>query len=361
MKNQKGYSLLMVLGAIVIIGLLVPPLAYQILSSSTQASQTDQSVQLENMYDMGKQTGRTHVENAVKGNAGYAGFDGIGDNVTWDDVVDHFSEELQVGVENNTLDINNLDFTTYSGDVEVEFIRVEEVDNRLEIEYRVVPVINSDPSDEVTETFYVGIEGGEGSEDDDWIDEDGEIPDDIFGDDTIIETSNNPNLNTKDNPITDLKYTVFAGYSVTLPSNENYEIDGPLAFSVTKNNGSRGEVTFPGSKSTAVINGDVYAASVIIDVKQDTTFTILGDLYVYNTTFKFDNSERNSNICVDGNIYDYGDNDFDNAREDGFHYIESCDDITDSMKVYYTGEVIGGGPGGGSYIEGLILEGTRGD
>ena len=363
MKNQKGYSLLLVLGAIVIIGLLVPPLVYQIISSSTQASQTDQTVQLDNMYDMGKQMGRRHVEAAVAGELDYSGFDAIEGNVTWEEVVNHYTAELKVGSEEGELDIDNLNFMRYFGNVKVEFIRVEEVNDRLEIEYLVTPQINNQDSEAITETFYLGREGGDGEssdDDSDWFDEDGEISDDFFGDDTKYETDNNPNFNTEDNPITDLKNTVFAGHSVTIPSNKDYIIEGPLAFSVSKNNDEKGTVAFPGSKSTAVINGDVYASNVIFDVKQNTQFFINGDLYVHDTLFSFDNSEKDSFICVDGNIYDFGENDFDNAREDGFHYIESCSDITDSMKVYYTGEVKSGGPDG-SYIEALILEGTRGD
>ena len=360
MNNQKGYALLLVLGAVVIIGLLVPPMAYQIISSSSQASQTERNVQLENMYDMGKQMGRRHVETAVKGEVGYGGFDAIADatdgEVTWEDVENHFKAELQVEADIEPFKIDNLDFQTYGGSVDVKFTRVEEISDRLEIEYEVTPEINADASDTVTETFYLGREGGDGSE---WLDDDGSISDDIFGDDepNLFEGSGNHASGNVDQE-EDFTNAIFRNGQLVL-TNDN-TANGPMAF------GNGVEVRTPSNNGDIDINGDVYFADSIFAVYQNSKVRIQKNnekvqAHFFNTQFEFKHDRDEPYIFIDGDVYDYGGNTFKRTQTEDFVKVENYEEVENSdvrREVYYTGELISVNP---SFMTGLVLEGTRGE
>ncbi|WP_226680235.1 hypothetical protein [Sutcliffiella horikoshii] len=52
-RNDKGYTILIVLLTIVVIGLIAPPLINSVMSSSLQNQKTEENVQLENLTEMG--------------------------------------------------------------------------------------------------------------------------------------------------------------------------------------------------------------------------------------------------------------------------------------------------------------------
>ncbi|TYS68929.1 hypothetical protein FZC76_08345 [Sutcliffiella horikoshii] len=53
LRNDKGYTILIVLLTIVVIGLIAPPLINSVMSSSLQNQKTEENVQLENLTEMG--------------------------------------------------------------------------------------------------------------------------------------------------------------------------------------------------------------------------------------------------------------------------------------------------------------------
>ncbi|WP_157100905.1 hypothetical protein [Salisediminibacterium beveridgei] len=322
---------------------------------------------------MGKQMGRRHVETAVNGKGPYEGrgFDKIeseaGGEVTWDDVVEHFEGEF-VEKEDGSFKINNLDFQTYDGNVDVKFTRVEEINDRLEIEYVVTPEINENDSQPVTETFYLGRKGGDGTGGgpEDWFDdEDGTIEDDMFGEDSIvIDDNNNENLNSQWDQVNDQeKYsnTIFKGKGVTLPGTGEYHLIGPIAFNVDD------DIKFPGSSSSVQVKYSLYISDSIFDLKQDSTFLVeSGNAHFNDVSFEFQHN-RSAKMCIDGDIFDYGGNTTkERSNEDPveaeFYPTNSCDFANlDPRKIYYTGELKTGDLTEPDFMTGLILEGTRGE
>lgn len=66
-RNEKGYTILIVLLTIVVIGLLAPPLINSVMSSSLQNQKTEENVQLENLTEMGIHYFRNDVTKNITG------------------------------------------------------------------------------------------------------------------------------------------------------------------------------------------------------------------------------------------------------------------------------------------------------
>lgn len=61
-KNEKGYTLVAVLLIIAVVGIMTPPLINSVTSTTVQNQRTEQSVQLENFTDMGKEYFRNTIQ-----------------------------------------------------------------------------------------------------------------------------------------------------------------------------------------------------------------------------------------------------------------------------------------------------------
>ena len=374
MKNQKGYAFLLVLGTIVIIGLLVPPLVFQVLSSSTQASQTEENIQLDNMYDMGKQIGRRHVEAALVGDLDYKEFEG-GD---WDDAVDHFNAQLK---ETDPLKIENLDFGTYKGDVKVKFtnIQADEDIGQLMITYQITPSIDGIEQEVYEEErFFLSDDadpddgGNEGGLN--WT---GSFDDSMFNDYVEWSSDDEINLNTitVSNRESRFAETVIRAPSIRAPGqSSDFNITGPTGFDMD-------ELKLRGQSKTN-ITGDAFFTQMRFDLQGNSEVRVIGNAYFYDIEFLFQHSQ-NPVVCVEGNVYDFGNNTFlygqggnrssTPATSDDFVKISSgsCNEISEdeqdqssdrSRKIFYTGERNPSQGSGGSdegMIGNLVPRGTR--
>ncbi|ADH98521.1 hypothetical protein [Salisediminibacterium selenitireducens] len=372
MKNQKGYAFLLVLGTIVIIGLLVPPIAFQVLSSSTQASQTEQNIQLDNMYDMGKQMGRRHVEAALKGEIGYSSLESeYPSGATWSEVEAHFTNELNIDSSvDNALLIDDLEFENYNGRVKVDFMDIETEDERLAIIYRVIPFVNGEDHDAVYETFYLSNPDDTGPDDSDsWINEDGTINIDLISD-----------LNERINEKIDLKpgATDIAG-KVYINGGQKAGGGNPHVTTPIVSQGSIGfeddlKLRGQGPEVFQVNNGDLYVSSTsgnltVISLKQNRKIRVDGNAYFHNVEFELKDTGwpgAVNNVCIDGDVFVSGNSDLEETDSKDFVKVDDCS-MASAHDVYYTGSLFtGGGSGSGpsdgsGLIERLQLDGTRGN
>ncbi|MCG1022200.1 type II secretion system protein [Sutcliffiella horikoshii] len=65
LKNNKGYTVLIVLLTIVVIGLIAPPLVSGVMNSTLQNKKTEEKVQAQNLIDMGKQYFRNELSQSI--------------------------------------------------------------------------------------------------------------------------------------------------------------------------------------------------------------------------------------------------------------------------------------------------------
>ena len=354
MTNQKGYALLLVLGAVVIIGLLVPPMAYQIISSSTQASTTERDVQLENMYDMGKQVGRRHVEVA------HQQLEEKGAGMSWDEAKEHFDDYFEEQY-NSSVAINNLDYSNYSGDVEIEFeeTAVDEENNILQVSYKVTPAVNGDRYDFVEETFYLresdeeDVDNGERNDSTDWFESNGKIIDSLVSDSEEVRDVERSRFNPGQN--VEMNRDVIFEEKLDVRANEENIIDG--------NVGLEQGMDTQGNNNTLTITGDLYAVNHNIEIWQESKLHVEGSSFFHNIniSFRHENNRDEAYVCLN-DIYLSGEVGITGAEENRFIPIDSCDQLNDEefeyfekRNVYYTGGLFFA-----SGLLGLELEGTRG-
>ena len=371
MKNQKGYAFLLVLGTIVIIGLLVPPLVFQVLSSSTQASQTEQNIQLDNMYDMGKQMGRRHVEAALKGEIGYSSLaSAYPSGASWSEVESHFTSELNINPSGqDPLSIDDLAFVNYEGKVDVEFVNIEIDDERLSITYRVIPFVNEEAYEAVYETFYLSNpDDSDSTHSDSWVNEDGTINIDLIAD---LEERVPEKVDLKPDA-TDIAGKVFINGGQKTGEGNPY-VTTPIV--------SHGSIGFEDDlklrgegPEVFQVNGDLYVSNTsgnltVISLKQNRKIRVDGDAYLHDVTFELKDTAwpgAVNNICIDGDVLVSGDSNLEETDSKAFVPVENCSEAT-GHDVYYTGTLFGGeGVGSGpsddsALIERLQLDGTRGN
>ncbi|RSL32376.1 hypothetical protein D7Z54_15885 [Salibacterium salarium] len=153
-RNQKGYTMLLVLLTITIIGIMVPIFMSSIMNSSTQYKETEENIQLQKLADMGSLYFEKEVE-ALKEEA--KAFIEHMENVEEEDVerifYNYIEDEL-ASYSKKTISIeeNHEEFT-------IELNTIHRSDNEFVIDYTVIPSLNGgiDEGEPLTNTMTINM------------------------------------------------------------------------------------------------------------------------------------------------------------------------------------------------------------
>ncbi|TYS59100.1 type II secretion system protein [Sutcliffiella horikoshii] len=147
MKNESGYTLLMVLLIIVVVGLMAPVLASAVMNSTLQNNKSEVLIQSENLIDMGKHYFRNEINSKI-GEIGGETSLSLGDIKDKLSTVDE-TEPLVLPSESNKLSyqVGYSSITEENGYYIIKYTSRAIVDNQVFEEEEVFQIKNSSNKD----------------------------------------------------------------------------------------------------------------------------------------------------------------------------------------------------------------------
>ncbi|KIL44515.1 hypothetical protein KP78_34790 [Jeotgalibacillus soli] len=149
LRNEQGYTLVLVLAMIVVITILALPLMSQTISNASQTKLTENQIQLDKMVDMGSVYFMKDVERVVKELEAEASADRNHGGVTVQELMNRLPSDYTVEMENVQkifqFQVGYTDINKIEGGISIDYRVVGEVDGVVEENVDVVIIeINND-------------------------------------------------------------------------------------------------------------------------------------------------------------------------------------------------------------------------
>ncbi|NLP50318.1 hypothetical protein [Bacillus sp. RO1] len=249
-RNDKGYTILIVLLTIVVIGLIAPPLINSVMSSSLQNKKTEENVQLENLTEMGIHYFRNDVAK----------------NITASGMTTAKSPDEIMAVLKKVDEAELISLDTDSGTMKYRVGYINEVrydpedSNYILIDYMSEAYVN-DAKDDKVETYRLKYTGPPVD------DEDKEQPPSSGGNDRscLDLNSNNGKIHLSGQTYCYLNGSFVIDETIKITGQAKLEIDGSVVFSKSVDIAGQGKLDIFGSihfKENVFVRGN---GKIIID------------------------------------------------------------------------------------------------